>query len=138
MTELVRFGVSIGKNLIDPFDKLIAREGYTNRSEALRDLIRERLIREEEEGKGEMFGTLTLVYDHHVRGLDSRLTDLQHEYVHHVISTVHVHIDHDNCLQILILRGAAREIRGLAGRLKALRGVRHASLSLTAGGAVPG
>lgn len=134
MSELIRFGVSISESLIEPFDELIAREGYTNRSEALRDLIRERLIREREEGDGEMFGTLTLVYDHHARGLDGRLTEVQHEYGETVISAVHVHVDHDNCLQILILRGAAAEIRELSGRLKALRGVKHAALSLTSGG----
>jgi CopG family nickel-responsive transcriptional regulator len=134
MSELVRFGVSIDKRLIDPFDRLISREGYTNRSEALRDLIRDRLVREEEIKEGEMFGTLTLVYDHHARGLDARLTDIQHEYAGQVVSAVHVHINHDNCLQVLILRGTARELRGLSGRLKALKGVKHATLSMTTSG----
>jgi len=138
MTDLVRFGVSISRSLIEPFDKLIAREGYTNRSEALRDLIRDRLVREQEDREGEMFGTLTLVYDHHARGLDGRLTDLQHQYAGAVVSAVHVHVDHHSCLQILILRGVAGEIRSLAGQLKALRGVKHATLSLTAAGAALG
>lgn len=134
MSELIRFGVSIDSRLIEHFDRLIAREGYTNRSEALRDLIRDRMVREEEEKDGEMFGTLTLVYDHHSRGLDGRLTDIQHEFARQVVSSVHVHVDHDNCLQVLILRGRARDLRTVAGRLKALRGVKHSTLSLTSSG----
>ncbi len=132
MTDLVRFGVSIERSIIEPFDNLIAREEYGSRSEALRDLIRERLIHEHEKNDGLMFGTLTLVYEHHQRGIDARLTDIQHEHAEAVISTVHVHIDHDYCLQVLVLRGEGRVLRALAGRIKALRGVHHAVLSLTA------
>ncbi len=135
MSELIRFGVSIDRRLIEPFDALIEREGYTNRSEALRDLIRERLIREEEQsGQGEVAGALTLVYDHHARGLDARLTDLQHEFMRCVIATTHVHLNHDHCMQTLLLRGEAEALRRLAGRLKALRGVKHVTLSLTSTG----
>jgi CopG family nickel-responsive transcriptional regulator len=133
MSELVRFGVSIPRDLIEPFDKQIEKDSYTNRSEAIRDLIRDYLVREEEKQSREMFGTFTFVYDHHTPGLDSRLTDVQHEYAERVVSTLHVHIDHHNCLQVLILHGNSMELRELATRLKALRGVKHATLSLTTG-----
>ncbi len=134
MSDLVRFGVSLEKRLIDPFDRLIAKEGYTNRSEAFRDLIRERLIRDEERKEGDMFGTLTLIYDHHQRGLDGRLNEIQHQAADHVVSAVHVHINPDNCLLVLILRGPASALRKVSGRLKSLHGVKHGSLSLTTTG----
>ncbi|MGH9559434.1 MAG: nickel-responsive transcriptional regulator NikR, partial [Bryobacteraceae bacterium] len=106
MGELSRIGVAIDSGLLEKFDQLIERRGYTNRSEAFRDLIREALIEQAaERGESVVVGTLTLVYDHHVRTLSGRLTSMQHDSFHNVLSTLHVHLDHDNCLEVLVLKG---------------------------------
>src|SRR3954468_916470 len=105
MGELSRIGVAIDSDLLDKFDAHIAKRGYTNRSEAFRDLIRDELIETaSERPDSHVFGTVTLVYNHHVRMLNERLTDLQHESFHNVLSTMHVHLDHDNCLEVLVMR----------------------------------
>lgn len=132
MSELCRIGVAIDQSLLDKFDGLIERKGYTNRSEAFRDLIRDSLVREQAELPEQIVaGTLTLVYDHHVRQLADRLTDMQHDHHHEIISTLHVHMDHDNCLEVLVLRGKAGEIRKIADKLLSTKGVRHGRLTLT-------
>lgn len=105
MKKLVRFGVSLDHQLLDDFDRLIARKGYTNRSEALRDVIRDNLVGQEWDDNHETVGTVTFVYDHHVRDLTHRLTALQHDYQHLIQSGMHVHLDHDHCLEVLVLRG---------------------------------
>lgn len=131
-SELCRIGVAIPKELLDAFDGSIERRGYENRSEAFRDLIRAALI-EEDLAKDDQraVGTLTLVYDHHVRQLGDRLTEMQHAHHHQVVSTLHVHLDHSNCLEVLVLRGRAGEIRGIADKLIAAKGVHHGKLTLT-------
>ena len=121
-----RIGISLESKLLKQFDKLIRAKGYSNRSEAVRDLIREKLIEQEWAApKGEAVAVVTLVYEHHTLDLASRMTDLEHKQFHCVVATTHVHMDHDNCLEILILRGPGRDIRKLGEQLISLRGVKH-------------
>ncbi|HQG31210.1 MAG TPA: nickel-responsive transcriptional regulator NikR [Deltaproteobacteria bacterium] len=134
MSELARFGVSLENRLLEKYDRLIKRKGYSTRSEALRDLIRQELVRKEWEEDNEVAGAVTFVYDHHQRGLTSRLTDIQHDYQGLIISTQHIHLDHDNCLEIVAVRGRAREVQKLAHALQSVKGVRHGTLSMTSTG----
>jgi len=132
MGELARIGVAIDSDLLEKFDALNERRGYTNRSEAFRDLIRDALIQDKaEKPEADVVGTLTLVYDHHVRMLQERLTQMQHEHHHEIISTLHVHLDHDHCLEVLVLRGKSARVRRIADRLLATKGVQHGRLTLT-------
>jgi CopG family nickel-responsive transcriptional regulator len=136
MSELSRIGVAIDSALLEKFDDLIAQRGYTNRSEAFRDLIRDSLIEKVAERPDSLVvGTLTLVYDHHVRMLSDRLNEMQHDHYHHVLSTLHVHLDHDNCLEVLILKGKSAQVRKLADALISTRGVKHGRLTITTSGA---
>lgn len=135
MKGLSRFGVSIPSELLARFDALIAGKGYANRSEALRDLIRERLVEEEwTAGKGEVVGTVTLVYDHHVRELTRRLTELQHHHHAEILSTLHIHLDEHHCLEVLAVRGKGGEVREIADRLIGTKGVKHGKLVMTTTG----
>lgn len=132
MSELCRIGVAIDGDLLTQFDGLLERKGYANRSEGFRDLIRDALVREETAGPdSEAVGTLTLVYDHHVRQLAGTLTGMQHDHYREIISTLHVHMDHDNCLEVLVLRGRAGAVRQIADRLISTKGVKHGRLTLT-------
>jgi CopG family nickel-responsive transcriptional regulator len=136
MSELSRIGVAIDSDLLDKFDQLIARRGYTNRSEAFRDLIRDELVEETwMEPESEVVGTVTLVYDHHVRLLNEKLTDLQHSHFHHILSTLHVHLDHDNCLEVLVVRGKAADVKRIADALISTKGVKLGRLTLASTGA---
>jgi len=135
MSDIVRFGISIDDKLLDSFDKLIEEKGYPNRSEALRDLIRAALIEVKwDEGEEEMIGTVTLVYNHHVRDLSDKLTEHQHVHHHQIISTLHVHLDAHNCLEVLVIRGLARDIKKIADELIGVKGVKHGKLVMTATG----
>jgi CopG family nickel-responsive transcriptional regulator len=135
MESLVRFGVSIRPGLLARFDDLISGKGYANRSEAIRDLIRRYLVEHEwEEGEIETIGTLTILYNHHVRELSDRLDHLQHDHHDTVISTLHVHLDKDNCLEVLVLRGKASKIRALSDQLIGVKGVKHGQLVMTSMG----
>ena len=135
MSGVTRFGVSLDEHLLAQFDRVIARKGYTNRSEAIRDLIRESLVREQWElGSDEVVGTLTLVYNHEVRDLTDKLTDLQHAHYKAIVSALHVHLDPHHCLEVLVLRGKAKELKSIADRLIGTRGVRHGTFSATAEG----
>ncbi len=137
MPGVTRFGVSLEARLLEHFDRMIQRKGYTNRSEAIRDLIREGLVREQWELEAtEAVGTLTLVYDHDVRELDEKLTDIQHAHYRTIVSTLHVHLDPHHCLEVLVLRGKARELKTIADRLIGTRGVKHGTFSATAEGRV--
>jgi CopG family transcriptional regulator, nickel-responsive regulator len=130
--SLCRIGVAIDADLIEKFDRHIERRGYTNRSEAFRDLIRDELIAEHSQGaSAPVVGTLTLVYDHHVKTLSEKLTGMQHEHHHSIISTLHVHLDHDNCLEVLVLKGKSGDVRSIADRLISTKGVRHGKLTIT-------
>ena len=135
MSGVTRFGVSIDSKLIRKFDALIEQKGYTARSEALRDLIRDRLVEEEwESGDNETVGTITIVYNHHTRELDHALTDMQHRSFHQIISTLHVHLDAHNCLEVLVVKGKSRDIRRIADSLIGTKGVKHGKLTMTTTG----
>lgn len=132
---MTRFGVSMDENLLEKFDKLIHQKGYTNRSEAIRDLIRKEIVEQEwESDETEVVGTLTIVYNHETRELSDKLTALQHEWHHNVISTMHVHIDQHNCLEVTVVRGKANLIRSLAEKIISVRGVKHGKLTMTSTG----
>ena len=135
MAGVIRFGVSIEEDLLSGFDDLVARKGYANRSDALRALIRASLLeaRLEERPQAEVVGTITLVYDHH-GDLVNRLVDLQHDFRGHIVSTLHVHVDADDCLEVLVVRGPANAIRQVADRLTAAKGVKHGRLTVTTTG----
>jgi len=134
MSELIRFGVSLDKGLLERFDQLIREKKYTNRSEAIRDLIRENLVRKEwEEGK-EVAGAITLVFNHHKRELLNILTDIQHDFYQLIISSQHIHLDQDNCLEIIVVRGNPEEVEELADKLKATKGVKYGALSIATTG----
>jgi CopG family transcriptional regulator, nickel-responsive regulator len=136
MSALSRIGVAIDSDLLDKFDHLIARRGYTNRSEAFRDLIRDELVETAwERADNLVVGTVTLVYDHHARLLGEKLTDLQHEFYHHVLSTLHIHLDHDHCLEVLVVKGKAGTVRKIADALISTKGVKHGRLTITTTGA---
>ena len=134
MSRLVRFGVSLEKGLLDKFDAFCAERGYGSRSEALRDLIRQELIKKEWRGEEEVAGAVTLVFDHHRKDLVGRLTDLQHDYQRIIISTQHVHLDHDNCLEIIAVRGGPDDVRRLADTLRTIKGVKHGTVSMSSTG----
>jgi len=127
--KITRFGVSIEPDLIKKFDKVIKKEGYTNRSEAIRDLIRKNLIEEKNKNPDEgAIGTLTMVYDHHVGNLTDRLLDLQHDHTKEILVSTHIHIDHHNCLEVLVLKGKTGNLQKLADNIKALKGIKHGKL----------
>ncbi len=130
--SLIRFGVSIEQDLLTRFDALIQASGYVNRSEAFRDLIRARLVDEElQDNKALVFGILTLVYDHHKRDLERKLTAIQHDWYASIIASTHVHIDHENCLEVILLKGVVEDLRHLSASLAGLKGVTHSRLVFT-------
>ena len=132
MSELSRIGVAIDSDLLEKFDALIAKKGYTNRSEAFRDLIRDDLARENTSAPdADVVGTITLVYDHHVRTLTERLTETQHRFHKQIVSVLHVHLNHESCLEVLVVRGKSMEVQKIGDLLIATRGVRHGKLALT-------
>jgi len=139
MSDTVRFGVSLSLELLDQFDALIKKLGYDNRSEAVRDLIRAKLVEEEwEASEAETFAAVFLVYEHHRMSLPSRLTELQHDSFAHVIGSFHVHIDHHNCLEIVVMRGPASQVRELGDRMISLKGVKYGRLNMgTTGEQIP-
>lgn len=131
---IVRFGVSIGSRLLGRFDTLIDEKGYTNRSEAIRDLIRDKLVESDwlnrdEERKS--IGTITIIYDHHTREIGDRLTDLEHGHHDLVISNMHVHLTHDSCLEVIVVKGSGGIIRQFADTIISIRGVKHGKLVVT-------
>ncbi|MGI6096734.1 MAG: nickel-responsive transcriptional regulator NikR [Dethiobacteria bacterium] len=135
MPKLIRFGISMHEQLLERFDQEIVSRGYANRSEAIRDLIRNQLVEMEwAEEEQEVAGTITLVYDHHVRGLTDILINLQHRYHQLIISTMHVHLDHDNCLEVLVIKGRAKEAKEAANQLISVKGVKHGKLTITSTG----
>ncbi|MES9994980.1 nickel-responsive transcriptional regulator NikR [Desulfovibrio aminophilus] len=135
MGKTIRFGVSLDSDLLDRFDRVCEEKSYQTRSEAIRDLIRNMLVqREWEEAKGELAGTLSLVYDHHHSGLTQKLLEIQHEVHDVILSTLHVHLDHHNCLEVLVLKGPADKIKTLGQKLISSKGVKHGQLGLTTTG----
>jgi len=135
MSELVRFGVSIDSKLINRFDDLIGKKGYATRSEAIRDMIRDMLVEQEwESGEHETVGTITIVYNHHTRELEHALTEMQHQSFHQIISTLHVHLDAHNCLEVLVVKGKSQDISTIADKLIGTKGVKHGKLAMTTTG----
>lgn len=134
MSDLVRLSLSIEKPLFDQLEKLVKKSGYENRSEFVRDLIRDRLVKGEWDKDEEVLGTITLVYDHHRRQLTEKLIDLQHHHHAHVLVTTHVHLTHDLCAEVILVRGQASLIRKLADAIHQQKGVLHSELSMTSTG----
>lgn len=135
---LKRFGISLESDLSDQFDEYIRERGYTNRSEAIRDLIRDALIKRLwSEGEAEAAGAAVIVYNHHLHELSKKLTDIQHDHFELVVSTMHVHLDHYNCLEVVLLKGKAKEIQKLADTLIAVRGVKHGQFVGSLSGDIP-
>jgi CopG family nickel-responsive transcriptional regulator len=132
MEKITRFGVSIEPDLLKKFDRVIKKKGYTNRSEAIRDLVRKNLVTEEtEDPKSEAIGTLTMIYDHHTGNLTNRLLDIQHDHAKEILSTTHIHINHHNCLEVLVLKGKTGNIQKLGDNIKSLKGIKHGELVVT-------
>lgn len=132
---IIRFGISLENALLKRFDSLIKKKGYSNRSEAIRDLIRDSLVMEEwESSTVETVGTITIVYSHETRELTDTLTDLQHHYHSSIISAMHIHLDEHNCLEVIIVKGRAKDIKTISDRLIGTKGVKHGKLTVTTTG----
>jgi CopG family nickel-responsive transcriptional regulator len=129
MSSLTRFSVSLGKELLAKFDRHIKAQHYPTRSKAVADLIRNSLVEKQWSQGKDVAGAIMLVYDHHKRDLSNRLTHVQHDFHRLIISTQHIHLDHHNCLEIVVVRGKPREVETLAHRLKTTKGVKHGSLA---------
>jgi CopG family nickel-responsive transcriptional regulator len=134
MSKIFRFGVSLPKELIEEFDKLIKNKKYNNRSEALRDMIRQELIKKEWSENKEVVGAITLIYNHHKREVVNKVLDIQHNFQKEIISTQHIHLDHDNCLEIVAVKGLPQLIIKLTDTLKSLKGIKHSTLSMSSTG----
>jgi CopG family nickel-responsive transcriptional regulator len=134
MRKLVRFGVSLEGELLRRFDAFIGAEGYSNRSKAIADLIRKEFVIDAFSKGGAVAGAVTIVYDHHKREVVNKLLDMQHNHGDIIISTQHVHLDHDNCLEIIAVRGPGAKVKVLADSLKSVKGVKHSTLSVTSAG----
>ena len=132
MGVLSRIGIALDSDLLKRFDRSISRRGYTNRSEAFRDLIRDRLVSEQTaEPNATVVGTVTLIFDHHAHGITEKLTEVQHENHDLVVSTSHAHLDHESCLEVLIVHGQSARVAQFADRLIGLKGVQHGRLVMT-------
>jgi CopG family nickel-responsive transcriptional regulator len=135
MGNTVRFGISLDEKLLESFDQLIEQKSYMNRSEAIRDLIRASLVEERLGSEDQVaVGTVTLVYNHHVRDLSDKLTEHQHSHHDQIISALHVHLDAHNCLEVLIIRATVRDIKQIANELIGVKGVKHGKLVMTTTG----
>ena len=135
MEKVTRFSISVDTELLKKYDSLLKKTGYSNRSEAIRDLIRERLIKEEwADPKKKVVGVLALVYDHGTRELTEVLNQIQHRHVQDVIASLHVHLDVHNCLEIIVLKGPVKRVKKIAQELLTLRNVKHGQLTMTTTG----
>ena len=134
--ELVeRFTVSVPAALLRRFDGMVNQKGYENRSQAIADQMRDALVEHQQEyGSGEIAGTITLLYDHHKQHVQATLTDIQHDHHEVIVSTLHVHLDHRNCLEVLVVRGQAKTVKKIADELIAAKGVKHGKLTVTSTG----
>ena len=131
MAELKRISISLEKNLLSRFDRQANRQGYPTRSEAVKALMRQNLVEQEWAQNQEVAGAISIVYDHHRRGLTNRVTDVQHRFCPVIVSTQHVHLDHSYCLEIVVVRGKAGQIQKLAAALRSVKGVKHNALVMT-------
>lgn len=134
MSEIVRFGVSLDKTLLDKFDRNIEDRNYSNRSEAIRDLIRNDLVRKEWREGEDVAGAITLIYEHHRRDLLNKITHIQHDYQKLIMATQHIHLSHENCLEIVAVRGKPEEVQKLANTLGSIKGIKHVTLSMSSTG----
>lgn len=134
MAKIFRFGISLDKELLDKFDRLIKGKNYSNRSEAFRDLIRQELVKKEWQEGHEVAGAINLIYDHHKRELLNKITDIQHDFQKLIISTQHIHLDHNNCLEIIAVKGSPKEVQRLSDTLISIKGVKHGTLSMSTTG----
>lgn len=134
MAGIFRFGVSLDKDLLDKFDRLIRGKNYSNRSEALRDLIRQELVKKEWQEGEEVAGAINLIYDHHKRELLDKIMDIQHDFQKLIISTQHIHLDHNNCLEIIAVKGNPKQVQRLSDILRSVKGVKHGALSMSTTG----
>jgi CopG family nickel-responsive transcriptional regulator len=135
MGDLSRIGIAVDSDLLRRFDRFIAKQGYDSRSEAFRDLIRDRLVSSATAaGDAAVVGTVTLIYDHHTRLLPEKLTELQHDHHDVVISTTHAHLDHDTCLEVLIVKGKSKDVQTFADSLISTKGVQHGRLVMSMSG----
>ena len=132
---VARISVSMNKTLVRKLDRMVREKGYDNRSLAIADMIADSLVEHQRElGDVEAVGTVTLVYDHHKPHVQETLTELQHDHIHNIVTTLHVHLDHHNCLEVLVVRGKASTIQALADRVIGAKGVKHGKLSMTSTG----
>lgn len=132
MEQVIRFGVSFDEELNKKFNRLLKRQGYTNRSAAIRDLVRKAIIEDQlREEAGEVVGTITMVFDHVTSDVNDKLRDIQHHHHDVIYSTTHIHMDHDTCLEIIAVKGSGEDVRELADNLRAVRGVQFAELMMT-------
>jgi CopG family nickel-responsive transcriptional regulator len=134
MSTLIRTGISLDSELLRRFDRVIHKKGYKNRSEAIRDLVRDYAVAEDVEENRTVVGTLTMVYDHHRPKLSEQLIEAQHDAENKVLAATHVHLDHHNCLEVIIMRGRSSDVSHIADRILSLRGVKHGKLVLTTQG----
>jgi len=135
MGKTMRFGVSLDSDLLEKFDQLCEERCYQTRSEAIRDLIRNTLVQKEWEDQGkELVGTLTLVFDHHRSDLAQKMTEIQHEALDVIVTSLHMHLDHHNCMEVIILRGPGSRVRDIGQRLISTKGVKHGKLNLSTTG----
>lgn len=134
MSKLLRFGVSLDSELLKKFDELIKKKNYVNRSKAIADLIRQEFVKKQWKENIEIAGAITLVYDHHKRDLADKLMDIQHDFQKIIVSTQHIHLDHNNCLEIVAVKGKSGKVQKLADILKSIKGVKHGTLSMTTTG----
>jgi CopG family nickel-responsive transcriptional regulator len=131
--DLMRIGISLPEKLLNKFDEIILQRGYSSRSEGIRDAIRNYIVSYEwmSDVQGERVGVITIVYSHSQRGLEDNLTDIQHDFGSIIQSSLHVHLDHDNCLEVVVLRGQGQDVKRAAERMTALKGVKHVKLTTT-------
>lgn len=131
---LKRFTISLDEKLLEDFDAFIKQRRYVNRSEAIRDLIRSSFVEKEWQAEKDVVGVISMVYDHHQHQLQEKVTEIQHDYHHQIVSTTHIHMDHHNCLEVVIIKGQAGSVHELADRLRSLRGVRNCKMAMSTTG----
>jgi len=131
---LKRFTISLDEKLLDNFDTFIKQQKYVNRSEAIRDLIRSSFVEEEWQADKDVIGVISMIYDHHQPNLQEKVTEIQHGYHHQIVSATHIHMDHHNCLEVVIVKGKAGSVNELSDRLRSLRGVRNCNLAMSTTG----
>jgi CopG family nickel-responsive transcriptional regulator len=134
MSNVARISISLDEGLLGQFDRFLESEGYPTRSEAIKDLIHQRLVKQEWQKGKAVAGVFSMVYDHHRRSFLGKLTGIQHDFEHVIVSSLHVHLDHDNCLEVVAMKGKASEIRGLVTRLQSLKGIKHSGLMMSTTG----